>query len=69
MSYLRPRFSKFTLAALLLTTRLAQNRTRRKAATSTLQGLLSVEPIGESALSPDGKTIALPVPVRCTVAI
>jgi WD40 repeat protein len=59
MSYLRPRFSKFTLAALLLTTAFGAESHAQEGGHLTLQDLLSVEPIGESALSPDGKTIAL----------
>jgi dipeptidyl aminopeptidase/acylaminoacyl peptidase len=59
MSYLRPRLSKFTLAALLLTTAFGAESHAQEGGHLTLQDLLSVEPIGESALSPDGKTIAL----------
>ncbi len=59
MSYLRPRLSKFTLAALLLTTAFGEESHAQEGGHLTLQDLLSVEPIGESALSPDGKTIAL----------
>ena len=58
MSYLRPRLSSFTLAALLLTTAFGAKSHAQEGAHLTLQDLLSVEPIGESALSPDGKTIA-----------
>ena len=59
MSYLRPRLRKFTLAALLLTTAFGEESHAQEGGHLTLQDLLSVEPIGESALSPDGKTIAL----------
>jgi hypothetical protein len=59
MSYLRPRLSNFTLVALLLTTAFGAKSHAQEGAHLTLQDLLSVEPIGESALSPDGKTIAL----------
>jgi dipeptidyl aminopeptidase/acylaminoacyl peptidase len=59
MSYLSPRLSSFTLAALLLTTAFGAKSHAQEGAHLTLQDLLSVEPIGESALSPDGKTIAL----------
>src|SRR5258708_12417100 len=59
MSYLRPRLSKFTLAALLLTTAFGEESHAQEGGHLTLQDLLSVEPIGESALSPDAKTIAL----------
>ena len=58
MSYLRPRLSSFTLAALLLTTAFGAKSHAQEGGHLTLQDLLSVEPIGESALSPDGKTIA-----------
>jgi dipeptidyl aminopeptidase/acylaminoacyl peptidase len=59
MSYLRPRLSKFTLAALLLTTAFGAESHAQEGGHLTLHDLLSVEPIGESALSPDGRTIAL----------
>ena len=59
MSYLRPRLISFTLAALLLTTAFGAESHAQEGGHLTLQDLLSVEPIGESALSPDGKTIAL----------
>jgi dipeptidyl aminopeptidase/acylaminoacyl peptidase len=59
MSYLRPRLSKFTLAALLLMTAFGAESHAQEGGHLTLQDLLSVEPIDESALSPDGKAIAL----------
>src|SRR5260370_35165639 len=59
MSYIRPRLSSFTLAALLLTIAFGTKLHAQEGGHLTLQDLLSVEPIGESALSPDGKTIAL----------
>jgi dipeptidyl aminopeptidase/acylaminoacyl peptidase len=59
MSYIRPRLSSFTLAALLLTIAFSTESHAQEGGHLTLQDLLSVEPIGESALSPDGKTIAL----------
>ncbi len=58
MNYLRPIFRSLTLAALLLPIVPLADMTAQEGHL-TLQDLLSVEPIGESALSPDGKTIAL----------
>ena len=64
MNYLRPILSKITLAALLLTTAFGAESHAQERGHLTLQDLLSVEPIGESALSPDGKTTRLLVPAR-----
>ena len=59
MSYLRPIFRGLTLAALFLPVVPLLELNAQEGGHLTLQDLLSVEPIGESALSPDGKTIAL----------
>jgi Tol biopolymer transport system component len=59
MSYLRPIIRGFTLAVLLLPVAFRADANAQTGEHLTLQDLLSVEPIGESALSPDGKTIAL----------
>lgn len=59
MNYLRPIFRSLALSALLLPVVSPTEATAQEGGHLTLQDLLSVEPIGESALSPDGKTIAL----------
>jgi dipeptidyl aminopeptidase/acylaminoacyl peptidase len=59
MSSLRPIFRGLTLAALFLPVVPLPEVNAQEGGHLTLQDLLSVEPIGESALSPDGKTIAL----------
>jgi dipeptidyl aminopeptidase/acylaminoacyl peptidase len=59
MNYLRPFLHGVTLAALLLPVAFHAQANAQEGSHLTLQDLLSVEPIGESALSPDGKTIAL----------
>jgi hypothetical protein len=59
MNYLRPLFHGVTLAAVLLPVAFRAPANAQEAGHITLQDLLAVEPIGEFALSPDGKTIAL----------
>jgi dipeptidyl aminopeptidase/acylaminoacyl peptidase len=60
MNGVRPLVRGLTLAALLLPLALhSQASAQQEPSHLTLQDLLSVEPIGETALSPDGKTIAL----------
>ena len=59
MSYFRPIFRGLTLAALFLPVVPLVKVNAQENGRLTLQDLLTVEPIGESALSPDGKTIAL----------
>jgi dipeptidyl aminopeptidase/acylaminoacyl peptidase len=60
MNAVRPLLRGVTIAALLLPLSLHTRAiAQQEPAHLTLQDLLSVEPIGESALSPDGKTIAL----------
>ena len=59
MTYLRPLVYGVTVAALLLPVAFRTQANAQEAAHLTLQDLLAIEPIGESALSPDGKTIAL----------
>ena len=59
MSYLRPIFRGLALAALFLPAVPLVKMNAQESGHLTLQDLLAVEPIGESALSPDGKTIAL----------
>lgn len=59
MNYLRPFLHGVTLAALLLPVAFHVQANAQEGGHLTLQDLLSVEPIGESALSPDGRTIAL----------
>ena len=56
---LRPLLHGITLAALLLPVAFGTQASAQKGAHLMLQDLLAVEPIGESALSPDGQTIAL----------
>ena len=59
MSYLRPILRGIFLAVLLVPAALRFEANAQESGHLTLQDLLSVEPAGESALSPDGKTIAL----------
>lgn len=59
MSYLRPILRVIFLAVLLVPAALRFEANAQESGHLTLQDLLSVEPVGESALSPDGKTIAL----------
>ena len=59
VNHLRPLFHGITLAALLLPVAFGTQANAEEGGHLTLQDLLAVEPIGESALSPDGKTIAL----------
>ena len=59
MNHLRPLFHGITLAALLLPVAFGAPANAQEGGHLTLQDLLAVEPIGESALSPDGQTIAL----------
>ena len=59
MSYLRPILRGIFLAVLLVPAALRFEANAQESGHLTLQDLLSVEPVGESALSPDGKTIAL----------
>ena len=59
MRSLRQLSRDFAFAAFLLPFALTFHGNAQANAHLTLQDLLSVEPIGESALSPDGKTIAL----------
>ncbi len=59
MNHLRLIARGFTLAALLFPIAFRADANAQEGGRFTLQDLLSVEPIGESALSPDGKTIAL----------
>jgi dipeptidyl aminopeptidase/acylaminoacyl peptidase len=59
MNYLRPLVHGVTVAVLLLPVAFRIKANAQEAAHLTLQDLLAIEPIGESALSPDGKTVAL----------
>lgn len=59
MSQFRLILRCFTVASLLLPVAFRAEANAQEGGHLTLQDLLSVEPIGESALSPDGKTIAL----------
>jgi dipeptidyl aminopeptidase/acylaminoacyl peptidase len=59
MNYLRPILRSLTLGVLFLPAAFYAHANAQEGGHLTLQDLLSVEPIGESALSPDGKTIAL----------
>jgi dipeptidyl aminopeptidase/acylaminoacyl peptidase len=59
MNYLRPILRGLAFATLLLPVAFRIDANAQEGGHLTLQDLLSVEPIGESALSPDGKTIAL----------
>jgi dipeptidyl aminopeptidase/acylaminoacyl peptidase len=59
MRSLRRRLRNLTIAALFSLFALSPSANAQANGHLTLQDLLSVEPIGDSALSPDGKTIAL----------
>ena len=59
MSYFRPIFRGMALALLLMPIAYRFEANAQESGHLTLQDLLSIEPIGESALSPDGKTVAL----------
>lgn len=59
MNYLRPILRSLTLGAVFLPVAFYAHANAQEHGHLTLQDLLSVEPIGESALSPNGKTIAL----------
>jgi dipeptidyl aminopeptidase/acylaminoacyl peptidase len=59
MRFVRPIFLRITFSGLLLPITLMPQAVAQVNAHLTLQDLLSVEPIGETTLSPDGKTIAL----------
>lgn len=59
MNYLRPILCSIALGAVFLPVAFYAHANAQEHGHLTLQDLLSVEPIGESALSPNGKTIAL----------
>jgi len=59
MSYLHPIRRAMALVLLLTPAAYSFEVNAQEGGYLTLQDLLSIEPIGESALSPDGKTIAL----------
>jgi dipeptidyl aminopeptidase/acylaminoacyl peptidase len=61
MSYFRPILRSMALVLLLMPVVYRFEANAQEGGHLTLQDLLSIEPIGESALSPDGKTIALPL--------
>ena len=59
MSYRCPIFQGFILAAVFLPMSFHTKAHAQESRHLTLQDILSIEPVGEPALSPDGKTIAL----------